>query len=132
MVHKIYRKMKEQSVKSSPFRLRCERPLIQLIGSNGSLATTLPSNLKQKKKFLYFQVYFRKLKVKIYMVENMLSRNMKAKLIAIIDFILTSDNSRLFVLSFSSWRSSFFFEFLSVMSGNDSFCFSTTNIYPFI
>ncbi len=36
------------------------------------------------------------------MAENMLSKSMNAKLIVIIDFIFTNDNSRLFVFNFSS------------------------------
>lgn len=48
MVHRMYKKRNEQSVKSSPFRLRCEMLRIQLIGSNGSLATTRPSNLENR------------------------------------------------------------------------------------
>ena len=60
-----------------------------------------------------------------YMELNMLSRAMKAKLIVIMDFILTIDSSRLLLLSFSSCLSSFFLWFLSLMSGRLSFCFST-------
>ena len=49
MVQSMYRKMKEQSVKSSPIRFRCDKPCSHVIGSNGSLATTRPSNLKMSK-----------------------------------------------------------------------------------
>ncbi len=63
MVHKTYKKMNEQSVKSSPFKLRCDNPLIQLMGSNGNLATTRPSNLriqilKIKISFCDYKVWF--------------------------------------------------------------------------
>ena len=37
--------MKEQSVKSLPGRLRCERPCTHDIGTNGNFATTRPSKL---------------------------------------------------------------------------------------
>jgi hypothetical protein len=46
IVQRMYRNMKEQSVKSSPMRLRWEIPRIREKGSKGSLATTRPSNLE--------------------------------------------------------------------------------------
>ena len=42
--------MNEQSVKSSPDRLRCDRPRIHGIGSKGSFATTRPSKLIERTK----------------------------------------------------------------------------------
>jgi hypothetical protein len=42
--------MNEQSVKSSPDKLRWDNPRINGIGSNGSFATTRPSKLKYQIK----------------------------------------------------------------------------------
>ena len=47
IVHRMYRKMNEQSVGSVPIRLRREMPCRKGNGLNGSLATTWPSNLQE-------------------------------------------------------------------------------------
>lgn len=62
------------------------------------------------------------------MVLNMLSSAVKAKPVASMDFILTSDKSRLLFFSFSSSRSIFFLCCLSSESPRVSFRFSTVKV----
>lgn len=89
--------MKEQSVKSLPGRLRCERPCTHDIGTNGNFATTRPSKLavyrmgmKNKQKFFKSTK-----KNNTYMLLNMDNSAVNVIPMANIDFILTIERSRL-------------------------------------
>ena len=116
--------MKEQSVKSSPGKFRCERPWTHEMGVKGSLATTLPSNLKRKN--WYFSVFIGACNCCItYMELNIPRSAVKAKPMASIDFIFTRDKSRLLFFSFSSSLSTFFLYCLSRASEWLSLIFST-------
>ncbi len=75
IVHRIYMKINEQSVKSSPIRLRCEMFWMRLKGRNGSLATVRPSNLKHKR---FHNLYFLKL---VYAQHNVRSQQANSLLV---------------------------------------------------
>ena len=83
----MYKKMKEQSVKSSPNKLRWDNPWSQVIGVNGSFATTLPSKIEL----------------------NIESKDVNAKPMANMDFIFTIIKSRFVLFNRSSSRSIFLF-----------------------
>lgn len=46
IVHRMYKKMNEHSVKSVPCKFLCDKPWIHEIGVNGNRATTFPSKIE--------------------------------------------------------------------------------------